>query len=815
MEAASRGWRSRLGTGAGPLLIVIVVLVVLHDFAFGGRISAQHPDVLAYWLPTHCYLGQSLAAGAIPTWNPHVLGGVPFAADPQSGWMYLPAMALYTVLPCAVALPWFITLQPIIAGLGAYAFLRSEAASRPAATTGGVVLALAMAGSSLTLALPFSGAVAWTMVLLAAASRYLRASAWGSRLLWLGATAVAWGQVAAAHLSDGLVIGTAALSSYAAVRLVTDLRAGRRSGRDALLAGVLLVAALPLVNLAYLLPRLAYLPRTSLAVGYEDISDAAARFGGRTPSSLPGPASEPAWPLQLATWPGAYLGAAALAVSLAWWRGPRGRAVPAAIAGYAAVCYVLSLEVVAVALKPLLLRVPLGSFYLHAPWRLRLGVVLAIPLLAAFGLDAWTSARRAAERAWMLVPGVLVWWLLPAMVADSARLALPAAGAALGGGAVWLVARRPELASFVPVVLAVELTAAAVLGQTFPRELVRSGVEPPEKTRPFTPLLAPDWSAADYLRPGAITAALPPAGVGRFYGRDRGTVDENGRGYLHAQRPRHWGLMVNQRAILFGLEDVQGYNPVQLRRSWLFVRAISAEDIRHNTAVVLDPPDVALQLLDVTAVVAPATELRGRGFPVVARQGRWGVARLPRESSRATVHTSWREVRDLDEALQRVLDPSFDPAEEVVLEGDPGIPRSPIPSPPRRAGFQWTGVGSAEVEVDAPAAGLLLVRNAYDPGWEATVDGREATVLPADFILQAVPVPAGRHTVRLRYHDPWVGYGLLGSSAAITALVAAGLALPRRPTPQRGGGGPPRSTAGDPPPALGRRRRSPPPSGGP
>ena len=116
--------------------------MVLHDFAFLGKLSNQHVDPLAFWLPTHCFLGESLASGHVPTWNPHVMGGVPFAADPQSGWMYLPAMALYTALPCGTAIRWFIVLQPILAGLGTYWFLRSERLSRPAATVGGLMLAL-------------------------------------------------------------------------------------------------------------------------------------------------------------------------------------------------------------------------------------------------------------------------------------------------------------------------------------------------------------------------------------------------------------------------------------------------------------------------------------------------------------------------------------------------------------------------------------------------------------------------------------------------------------------------------------------------
>src|SRR5206468_4013185 len=104
----------------------------------------------------------SLAAGHVPLWNPDVMGGIPFAADPQSGWLYLPPMALFGALPCHVAIRWFIVLQPLLAGLGTYWFLASEGVSRPAATVGGLALALPVAGSIYLLSLPFAGTFAWT-----------------------------------------------------------------------------------------------------------------------------------------------------------------------------------------------------------------------------------------------------------------------------------------------------------------------------------------------------------------------------------------------------------------------------------------------------------------------------------------------------------------------------------------------------------------------------------------------------------------------------------------------------------------------------
>src|SRR6266542_2306409 len=82
-DAGTPRWTARITPIAGPLLICGTILLVLNGYAFRGLISINHPDLLPFWYPTWCYLGKTLAAGHIAAWNPHVMGGVPFAADPQ------------------------------------------------------------------------------------------------------------------------------------------------------------------------------------------------------------------------------------------------------------------------------------------------------------------------------------------------------------------------------------------------------------------------------------------------------------------------------------------------------------------------------------------------------------------------------------------------------------------------------------------------------------------------------------------------------------------------------------------------------------
>jgi membrane protein YfhO len=759
----SRAW---VRAAAGPLLIVAGVIAVLHGFLLQPRISSQHPDILGFWLPTYCFLGKSLAAGHVPAWNPHVMAGVPFAADPQSGWMYAPAMLLFTALPCGAAIRLMIVLQPALGGVGLYGFLRSEGLSRPAATSGGLALALGLAASRLTLFLPFPSAFAWTAVLLWGCSAFVKARAWPARIGWAALAAAAWGQLAAAYFAHGAILGTAAVAAYLGAKAWQAARDGTRPLWSSFALAAMLAVAFVGVNLAFLLPRLAYTSETS----YGQVLAGQAQLG---------PAPGPAWPLKLATSPGGYLGIAALVLSLAAFWSRRHRALAMAFGAYGVASYLLGLDGLAHALARALEGIPVLDFLSHFPGRFSLGLFLAIPVLAAIGLEAWTEPRRPRERALMVAPGVLAFLLLPLVLgAAGARLLVPAVGAVAGGVALLAVARRPGLAALVPVVLVCELSATGLIGQTSgPLGAGRAYADDlfgAASMAWFVPLAAPDVDVGAYLRARPIARVLRDP-LGRYMSLD--PAEATARGYLTLQAPAHWGLMANQRAILFGLEDVQGYNPVQLARYWRYVRATSGGPVAYNASFYRRPPStVTMSLLQVRSVVTPVGQAPP-GWKRVLGDGRWIVSRSPDPTPLSSVLTQWRVVEGPEASLRAVAEPDFDPSSTVVLEADPagGFGGAPNgggglggPQRPRRP-------QSEIVVVEAPAPAVVLVRIPYARNWHATVDGLPARILPADHFLMGVPVQAGSHTIGLTYDDPWIGYGLLGSLLAVLALLVAAL----------------------------------------
>jgi hypothetical protein len=75
---------------------------------------------------------------------------------------------------------------------------------------------------------------------------------------------------------------------------------------------------------------------------------------------------------------------------------------------------------------------------------------------------------------------------------------------------------------------------------------------------------------------------------------------------------------------------------------------------------------------------------------------------------------------------------------------------------------------------------VVLIRNPFGPGWHATVDGRSVAVTPGDFVDQAMAVPAGHHVIQVRFDDPSIGWGLLGTVIALALLLGlAGAATMR------------------------------------
>ena len=80
-----------------------------------------------------------------------------------------------------------------------------------------------------------------------------------------------------------------------------------------------------------------------------------------------------------------------------------------------------------------------------------------------------------------------------------------------------------------------------------------------------------------------------------------------------------------------------------------------------------------------------------------------------------------------------------------------------------------------EIHTAGDVPGLLLLADAFYPGWHASVDGREVPIYPANVLFRGVPVPAGEHSVVFTFEPTGWRLGLLAGGTALVLITALGL----------------------------------------
>ncbi|MEI6208113.1 MAG: YfhO family protein [Desulfuromonadales bacterium] len=142
----------------------------------------------------------------------------------------------------------------------------------------------------------------------------------------------------------------------------------------------------------------------------------------------------------------------------------------------------------------------------------------------------------------------------------------------------------------------------------------------------------------------------------------------------------------------------------------------------------------------------------------------------------ATFAESVRLVPDEKEAMDALMTILERGESTVVLEGAP-----PVMSLGKGSVLSITRGGNhLLIEAVSNKDGILVVNDSYWPGWRATIDGREVPIWRADYVVRAVPWPAGRHVLEMSYKPKELLIGLLVSMMGGIVLIASAIVEWRR-----------------------------------
>ncbi|QDT27089.1 Bacterial membrane protein YfhO [Gimesia panareensis] len=281
-----------------------------------------------------------------------------------------------------------------------------------------------------------------------------------------------------------------------------------------------------------------------------------------------------------------------------------------------------------------------------------------------------------------------------------------------------------------------------------------------------------------------IYQTIPQSGI-----RDETPISVYLNEHLQGQRVLvNQVLLSDREAWQNRIYKIQGYEPVPLVRLGLLAAATFPE--KHNAIVMAgyNSPDLKqangplLDLMNVKYAVLPTREpVELEGWRTVL-QGTVPQEFTPRGSKpRQIPFVILENENPLPRAFvvgqTRALNPDQDsrkivstleklkPRQELLLQQDllPSGKREPF----QAARIHDEKPNSLRIEAHLNAPGYLVISDIYYPGWTAHLGEQELPVLPADYALRAIPLPAGQHEVQLSYVPP--GYQL-GRVISLTAL---------------------------------------------
>ncbi len=249
-------------------------------------------------------------------------------------------------------------------------------------------------------------------------------------------------------------------------------------------------------------------------------------------------------------------------------------------------------------------------------------------------------------------------------------------------------------------------------------------------------------------------------------------------------RPLVGALGVHNRAMTLGLQNVQGYNALQLARYPEYMRALNGYEQSYHYADIsdedLDSP--LLELLNARYMIVPAdTPPESQAglqrvllaqHPTVYEDNKLKVLENREALPRAWIVHSARQVGSKEEALDLLSAEQVNPKETALLEDAPPEMSQPDDPSTDRAAVTDYGANRIELESSTGAPGLLVLSEVYYPAWKAYVDGEPVPVYLTDHLLRSVPVPEGEHTVELRYESWTLRLGMAISLVMSATLIA-------------------------------------------
>lgn len=220
-------------------------------------------------------------------------------------------------------------------------------------------------------------------------------------------------------------------------------------------------------------------------------------------------------------------------------------------------------------------------------------------------------------------------------------------------------------------------------------------------------------------------------------------------------------------AIYYHLPVVEGYDPLYSKRYGEFIQSAKTGEYTPalRSEVVLDEQGKytqrVLDVLGVTLIYQPIAHSNQsfafpvwdhpENFPTLYRDDKFAVFANKNVMPRVQVFTQYEVITDSKKLLERFFAEDFDYRTVLLLEEDPGLATGKGEREKGKAMIVSYTPNKIVVKVHAANPSLLFLSDSYYPGWKAKVNGKNEKIYRADYTLRAVKVLKGESTVEFYY----------------------------------------------------------------
>lgn len=759
-------YRDLLAIGGFAALLAgfFVQVLFLPDYAVprGGG------DLASFLYPAYNFAASNIHQGVIPLWNPYQFGGMPFAADMQTGMFYpINFLTFWLVRPFSyLAMEGLAILHYFLAALFMYIYVRGLGIGRVGAFGAGAAFAF----TGFTVAhlghLNMLEAVVWLPLILF----FFHKAVTTARITWALAAGAAFGiSILPGHIQMMLYLGFF-LALYWLWALAAAWRA-ERVGRDRWPRLNRIIAFPATLFVAIGLAAIQLLPSyelTSLSVraqiSYEKAIEYAASPLGLVNLLVPhflGPNSSNFWGINgNLTEVYGYAGIvsmlmAGLALVLAYrrtsWRW---------FFALSALVFLLLSVGQDTVLHPWLYRFVPGFDKVRAPGRFLFFFDFAVAVLAGIGLDALTRPLTRLDRPSMrlisrgtlgllglgiFTTGLFYQALLTSQDKDP------------------VIYKRVEVATS-SIVLTVVFLALGLVVLLLHR---RKG-----RWRSVIPWLAIAFIVVDLFSAGwNYNTGTPEILEGFNQPRVIQFLQQDKEPFRIDSATNVWDVWQPGVNLNYQISDVQGlFNPMTLNdfsTYWngLGSRSSAAYDLL-NARYVVAHKDVVLDW--------------GKYKPVLTDAPKVNVYQNTKALPRAMIVPN-AEVMPRDAIMGRLRSGDFNPTETIVIEQGASHAAASANSTRQVLSITYPTPNQVVIEAENAEPAYLFLADVMYPGWKARVDGKETPVLRADYLFRAVELAAGKHTVEFSFEPRMWTLGWELSTLFLVGLVASfGAAFVRR-----------------------------------